>query len=118
MKSESDAFMPASSVPREQLEEGIARQIFGYDKSILMARVEFAAGAVGTQHAHPHAQVTYIESGEFEVTIGGQTKVLRAGDAYHISPNIRHGAVCKQAGILIDVFSPMREDFFQSENRK
>jgi len=39
--------------------------------------------------------------------------VLNAGDAFYIPPNVLHGAICREAGVLIDVFSPMREDFIK-----
>ena len=54
-----------------------------------------------------------MESGMFEVQINGEKKALRAGDAFYIPPNVMHGAVCLEAGVLIDVFSPMREDFIK-----
>jgi quercetin dioxygenase-like cupin family protein len=52
----------------------------------------------------------------FEVTIGNEKKMLMAGDAFYIPPNVIHGALCIEAGVLIDIFSPMREDFISSEN--
>jgi quercetin dioxygenase-like cupin family protein len=45
------------------------------------------------------------------VQIGEMKKVLKAGDAFYIPPNSLHGVVCLEKGVLIDVFSPMREDF-------
>ena len=48
---------------------------------------------------------------EVEVEINGGKKILKAGDAFYIPPNVLHGAVCMEPGVLIDIFSPMREDF-------
>ena len=107
----SACFLPGKDIPAERVGEGVLRQVMGYDPSILLARVLFEAGGVGEIHDHPHSQVTYIESGEFEVYIGGETRLLSAGDGFYIPPNTSHGAVCKKAGALIDVFSPVREDF-------
>lgn len=50
---------------------------------------------------------------EFTVNIGDKKQVLRAGDGYYVAPNLPHGCVCLEAGILIDTFSPMREDFLK-----
>lgn len=58
-------------------------------------------------------QTTYVASGCFEVTIGQEKKVLRAGDGYYVAPNLEHGCVCLEAGVLIDTFTPMREDFLK-----
>ena len=113
MKHQSKAFMFGDQTTRETVGEGLTRQLFGYNDSILMARVEFDIGAVGSKHAHPHSQVTYIESGEFDVYIDGEEKRLGPGDSFYIAPNLEHGAVCRKAGVLIDVFSPIRSDFLE-----
>lgn len=107
----STAFKFGDRTPRESVGEGLTRQVFGYDDAILMARVEFDAGAIGAKHTHPHSQVSYVESGEFDVYIDGVEKRLGPGDSFYIEPNLEHGAVCRKAGVLIDVFSPIRSDF-------
>ena len=103
--SSSALFLFADDLPEEQLEAGIVRQIMGHDESILMARVQFETGAVGYVHSHVHSQTTYVESGEFEVTIGDTTRLVSGGDALYMPPNVPHGSVCRSAGVLIDVFS-------------
>ena len=107
--------MVGAMTPKETVGEGVTRQLFGYDDAILMARVEFEEGAEGYVHAHPHSQVSYVESGEFEVFIDGQKKRLGPGDSFYIYPNLDHGAVCLKAGVLLDVFSPVREDFLTED---
>ena len=88
-------------------------QIAAYDEHLMMVKVKFNQGAVGTLHQHPHTQSTYVASGCFEVTIDKKKKVLRAGDGYYVAPNLPHGCVCLEAGVLIDTFTPMREDFLK-----
>ena len=90
---------------------GVSRQVFGHDDSIMMVKVKFETGAAGTLHKHPHVQVSYVESGSFEVMIDDQKQVLSKGDVFRIPSNKPHGVSCVEAGILIDVFSPVREDF-------
>jgi len=111
MKRQSQAIMLGDQTPKESVGEGITRQLFGYDDSILMARVEFEVGAVGDIHAHMHSQVTYVQCGEFDVFIDGVETRLGPGDSFYVEPNLDHGAVCRKAGVLIDVFSPVRDDF-------
>lgn len=108
---ESSPFVLAAQRPVEVVDQGIKRQILGFNDQIMAVRVWFDEGAVGEIHAHHHAQVSYVESGQFDVTVGGETKTLSAGDSFFIPPETPHGAVCKAAGVLIDMFSPMREDF-------
>lgn len=97
----------------EDLGHGVKRQFMGYDKNIMMVKVTFEKGAVGPLHKHFHSQSSYVVSGEFEVSIDGVKKVLSAGDGFYIPPDVEHGAVCLKAGMLIDVFSPVREDFLK-----
>lgn len=93
---------------------GMKRKIMAYDDSLMLVKVEFEKGGVGSLHSHRHTQITYIETGLFEVEISGEKQVLGAGDAFYVPPHALHGAVCLEAGVLIDSFSPMREDFIDS----
>lgn len=94
--------------------EGITRQFIGYDNSMMMVKVMFEKGAIGYKHQHMHAQTTYVVSGIFEVTIGSEINILKAGDGFYAEPDILHGCVCLEEGTLIDVFSPIREDFYET----
>ena len=91
--------------------EGVVRQIMGYDGQLMIVKVKFTKGSVGMMHKHYHSQATYVASGKFELTIGDEKKVLGAGDGYYVAPDVLHGCVCLEEGILIDTFSPMRQDF-------
>lgn len=113
--AQSLPFVVAKDTVKEDLGDGITRQILGYGPEIMIVRVWFETGAVGQVHAHRHSQSTYVESGEFEVFIDGEKRVLGAGDSFYIAPHLDHGAVCLEAGVLIDTFSPLREDFLGLE---
>ena len=106
-------FISNDEISWDVLDEKVKRKIMSYDSSLMVVKVAFKSGGVGPIHQHVHVQITHVESGVFEVEIDGQKKVLKAGDAFHIPSNIMHGAVCIEEGVLIDVFSPMREDFVQ-----
>lgn len=90
---------------------GITRQVLGYDPTLMMVRFTFEPGAVGALHHHPHRQVSYVERGRFEVTVGGETAVLQRGDCYFVPPEAVHGVVALEHGALVDVFAPARADF-------
>ena len=110
-------FITDSSIAWEEVGPGVQRKIMAYDQSLMVVRVQFAAGSVGNVHQHYHSQITHVESGAFEVEIDGKKEVLKGGDAFYIPPNKLHGCVCLEAGVLIDVFSPMREDFVTSSEQ-
>lgn len=107
----SKEFIIADEMDWEVVGEGIKRKIMGYDDNIMLVHVQFSKGSIGYVHEHYHSQTTYVVSGEFKVTIGDEDRVLKAGDSFYIPPHKPHGAVCLSDGVLVDVFSPIREDF-------
>lgn len=115
MKANGQAsnFIENDHIPWEGVDDGIHRKVMAYDEKLMLVKVRFEPGKVGTLHQHHHSQITQVESGVFEIEISGDKKTLKRGDAYYIPPDTMHGAVCIEAGVLIDVFSPMREDFIQ-----
>jgi quercetin dioxygenase-like cupin family protein len=109
----SNHFFKDEETPWEIVGEGIRRQIVGFDETIMMVNVKFDKGAIGSLHKHHHTQVTHIAKGTFEVTIEEETRILKKGDSFFIPSNKTHGVICLEEGILIDVFSPIREDFIK-----
>ena len=108
---QTQSFVESASIEWQDMGGGVKRKILSYDKNLMMVRVEFEKGAIGSLHKHPHIQMTNIDSGSFEVEIDGIKKVLHAGDVFYVHSNLVHGVVCLEKGALIDVFNPMREDF-------
>lgn len=104
-------FISDSDIPWEDLGGGLKRKIMAYDNNMMMVKVAFEKGGVGSLHSHFHTQMSYVESGAFEIKIGDKNQTLKKGDAYYIPPDVVHGALCLEPGILVDVFTPMREDF-------
>lgn len=113
MKTCSERYQLESELQWENPGPGIQRQIMGYDGQLMIVKVKFEKGAVGTQHEHYHSQATYVASGRFELEIGGEKRILSAGDGYYVAPDELHGCVCLEEGILIDTFSPHRADFLK-----
>lgn len=115
MKNSSEKFLFNDEMEWEPAGKGIVRQIMGYDDQIMLVKVKFEKGAIGDEHAHYHSQTTYVASGLFEFVVDGIRKTVKSGDGIYIAPNVLHSAKCLEAGVLIDAFSPMREDFIRKE---
>ncbi len=112
-ETRSDIFIMGADHQPVPVDPGVRRQILGYDEGLMMCRVWFDLGAVGAVHAHPHSQVTFVEQGRFRFRVGDEERVVGPGDCVLIPSGALHGAVCLEAGILIDTFSPAREDFLE-----
>jgi quercetin dioxygenase-like cupin family protein len=105
------AFVSSANIVWETVGEGVQRKILGYDDQLMMVIVQFKKGAIGSLHHHIHRQLSYVESGRFEVTIDGSKHILQKGDCFFVAPNLIHGVVALEEGCLVDVFNPAREDF-------
>lgn len=112
---QSPLFVRDEDVRLETVDEGVTRKLLGFNQELMMVRAFFKKGAVGVRHRHPHTQVSFVEKGSFEVEINGSRVVLKAGDSFFIPANMDHGAVALEEGVLIDVFTPARQDFLKSE---
>lgn len=91
--------------------EGVTRRVLAYTDGLMCVENTFEKGAVGFLHSHPHTQITYVAEGVFSFTIGDETKIVRKGDTMLKEHGIIHGCTCLEAGVLLDIFTPMREDF-------
>lgn len=95
----------------ETVAEGVRRQVLTHDANTMLVRVAFEQGGIGTRHQHFHAQMTYVESGVFTMTVETEQRVIRVGDTVYVPSNQWHGVECLEAGVLLDVFSPARTEF-------
>jgi len=100
-------------VAAQPLGGGVTRRVLAYLPGEMMVEVGFEEGAQGAPHRHPHTQCTYVKEGEFVFTVEGREFAVGPGDTLAFAPNEEHGCVCKRRGAVIDVFTPMREDFLK-----
>ncbi len=91
--------------------ENVTRRVLAYCDGLMCVENTFEKGAIGTLHSHPHTQITYVVSGKFAFTIDGETKTVTKGDTMLKQDGIVHGCTCLEEGVLLDIFTPMREDF-------
>ncbi|MBS3944984.1 MAG: cupin domain-containing protein [Melioribacter sp.] len=111
MKYQSEFFIETNNIDWHEPAPGLKRKFMGYNNDIMMVQIHFEKGAIGALHKHPHSQTTYVASGKFEVTIDNEKKALHTNDGFFVPPDIEHSVLCLEEGILVDTFSPIREDF-------
>ncbi len=107
-------FVFNKNVELEDLGGGIKRKVLAYCDQIMGVEVSFEKGAIGTLHSHPHVQLIYVLDGVFEFTIGEETGIVKKGDTLQQDPNVVHGSVCLEKGLLFEVFTPHRKDFIST----
>ena len=91
--------------------DGVERKVLAHDPALMVVEFRFAENGVGAPHRHVHTQSTFVKSGVFDFTVGGETHRLVAGDSIVIPSNVEHGCVTVEPGSLIDTFAPRRDDF-------
>jgi quercetin dioxygenase-like cupin family protein len=106
-------FVRGAEIGWERTAEGVRRQVLRHGSDLMTVRVEFESGAVGAVHHHPHRQATFVVAGRFEITVGADTAELQAGDCFYAEADVPHGVKALEKGVLVDVFTPVREDFLQ-----
>jgi quercetin dioxygenase-like cupin family protein len=98
-------------VPTETVGEGIERQMIVGDQ-LMICRLRFAPHVVTAPHVHPHEQMTLVERGRVRFLVGDAERVAVAGDVLHFPSGCRHGAtMLDEEVVLVDIFTPLREDF-------
>jgi len=104
-------YVKLSDIEETDLGEGVSRKILASGGDMMTVQFAFERGAVGTPHTHVHEQVGYVLQGRFELTLGGEETIIEAGDTYYVPSNVVHGVVALEDGVLLDVFTPQRQDF-------
>lgn len=90
---------------------GATRRVLSDSPELMVVEFRFAKDGVGAPHNHPHVQATYVQSGLFEFTVGDEVMLVRPGDSFVIPSMVTHGCRALEAGVLIDSFTPRRDDF-------
>ena len=95
----------------QDLGGGNTRRILAWNNDLMAVEVGFDAGTEGALHTHPHTQCSYVISGKFTYTVDGETVELNPGDSVVVPGGAVHGTLCLEAGKLLDIFTPARQDF-------
>ena len=94
-----------------QMIPGLSRKVLAHGGTLMIVKLMMEKGVVGPLHQHIHEQTTYILKGKIEFTLEDKKIICNIGDSLYIAPNLMHGVTCLEEGELLDIFTPMREDF-------
>jgi quercetin dioxygenase-like cupin family protein len=103
------------AIKMEKTAAGIYRQMV-VGKNMMICRFTFDPFVITPEHTHPHEQMTLVIKGKVKFIIDGEVKIVAPGDVLYFPSNNRHGAtMLDEEVVLIDIFSPIREDFLNRD---
>ena len=103
-------FLDYADIAPREIAPGFSAR-FVHTHGMTLARVDIRRDARLPSHTHPHEQLTTVLSGELELTVAGEVRVLRAGMLAFIPGGVPHSARALTACEVLDVFHPLREDY-------
>jgi len=104
-------FFVIDEQPEKQIFDSAAIRTLHGEK-IMMSFVNLQPHSIVEEHSHPHEQMDMVLEGTFELSIDGEARILKKGDAYLIPSNVKHSAKAfDEPAVALDIFSPPREDY-------
>jgi quercetin dioxygenase-like cupin family protein len=104
-------FKKASELTYRQLIDGVQLGTAVHGEKTLMAQFRLEEGCVLPDHTHPHEQTGVVISGRIVITIDGTDHEAAPGDSWCIGSGIAHSARALEDAVVIEVFSPVREEY-------
>ena len=104
-------FKKASIGKHTEVVKGVHIRTAVYGAQTLLTEVKMDQGAIIQPHRHPHEQTGYLVSGHVDFLVDGEHSIAKPGDSWNILGNVEHGATAIEASVIVEVFSPVREDY-------
>ncbi len=96
---------------KKRVFKGVNLDSLAVGEKSIVTKMNYVEGNFADIHTHPHEQSGYVISGKYEMTIDGQKYELLPGDSYAVPGNIPHSFKVIEGGEVVDVFTPIREDY-------
>ncbi len=108
-------FVYHHETPSQICGEGVTRKILSYSENQMVVEVCLRENSVGLEHNHFHEQITYVVKGSIEFFVENESAVLSTGDSVYIPSHANHHLRALEDSVVLDIFSPMREDFLPTK---
>lgn len=103
-------FIDTRTLPEREVVPGY-RARFLHGEGMTVAYWTVKAGATLPEHSHVHEQIAHVLSGEFELVVAGEPRILTPGTVALVPSGVRHSGRAVTDCELLDVFHPVREDY-------
>jgi quercetin dioxygenase-like cupin family protein len=113
----SSPFRSWNGVDAHELFDGVRLRAIGGEQ-VLLCRVRYDPGKRVARHAHPEAeQVMAVLEGEVTMTVGDETRTLRAGDVAVVNRGVEHELVSEAGVEFIEALAPVPLDHVPDHQR-
>jgi quercetin dioxygenase-like cupin family protein len=92
---------------------GVSFDVLAVGKESMVTKMHYEKDNYVPFHSHPNEQSGYVISGKYCLKVGERADILTAGDSYSIPANVLHSIEILEAGEVVDVFTPLREDYLK-----
>ena len=89
-----------SDIGAQACAPGVERKVLAFTDGLMCVENHFKEGARGAVHHHPHTQITYVVSGQFEFLIAGEKRIVNPGDSMLKKDGAEHGCILSLIHIL------------------
>ena len=96
---------------KKRVFKGVNLDSLAVGEKAMVTKMNYIIGNYASEHTHPHEQCGYVISGKYLMTVEENEFILEAGDSYAVPGNVPHSFKVLEAGEVIDVFTPQREDY-------
>lgn len=103
-------FSYSDALAVEMLPGLIRRTLVSGDK-LMICRFDLEKGVKIPAHSHPQNQAGYVVWGKIRVSVEGESSDLGPGDSYSAPSGAVHSAIALERTVVVDTFSPPREDY-------
>ncbi len=111
IKRDQEARKKTPHLPSGDEVEGVLYQTLATGERMMITTMYYDEDVVVPQHSHPHERAGYVVSGIIVLDVESNQTTLMAGASYVVPGNSRHAVTAKERTLVVDVFSPPREDY-------
>ena len=97
----------------KNLLEGVRPKNLIHGERTHMTEVKVKKGSIIPEHQHPQEQTGYLVSGSLRFFGADGDTIVRPGDSWNFAGGEPHGAEALEDSLVIEVFSPIREDYLE-----
>ena len=104
-------FRKKGTAESRQLVQGVQLSTLVHGEKTLMGEFKIAKGSAIPPHSHPHEQTGIMISGKHRFKVEAEIFDAQGGDSWCIPGKVEHSAEALEDSVVVEVFSPVREDY-------